>query len=177
MFHAPYSTPDHCKKFDLAQFSISANLSGYCLADVLTIFFKTFKDALKMNLEFHHIGIPVDKSRMSENARYSSLFKMYTEDAKNSIGIHIQYHAFEDGSPLREIIRNQPHVAFKTEKIEFALEGKHIVMPLYEPFKGYRCAMILLNNVPIEFIETNLSEKELWNDEETLKNGLLYDKT
>ena len=47
-------------------------------------------------------------------------------------------------------------------------------MPLYEPFSGYRCTIIQINNTLIELIETSLSEKELWDDEETLKNGILY---
>ncbi|MDR0617255.1 MAG: hypothetical protein LBG23_00500 [Endomicrobium sp.] len=45
-------------------------------------------------------------------------------------------------------------------------------MPLYEPLKGYRCAMILVNDVLIELGETSLSEKQIWN--ETLNNGILY---
>lgn len=47
-------------------------------------------------------------------------------------------------------------------------------MPLYKPFAGYRCAMIQVNGVLIEPIETSLPEEKIWHDEETLKNGVLY---
>lgn len=40
--------------------------------------------------------------------------------------------------------------------------------------KGYRCAMILVNDVLIELVETSLSEEQIWNDDETLNNGILY---
>ncbi|WP_303274965.1 hypothetical protein [Dialister hominis] len=35
-------------------------------------------------------------------------------------------------------------------------------MPLYEPFPGYRAAMILLDGCPVEIIETTLSEEGIW---------------
>ncbi len=125
-------------------------------------------------LIFHHIGVPVPKSTLTKEATYSSLFKMYTEILKNNLGIKIQHHAFDEGSTLHEYIRSMPHVAFKVEDIEEVIQNETIIMPLYEPFKGYRCAMILLNGMPIEIIETSLPEEKIWNDPETLKNGVLY---
>ncbi len=125
-------------------------------------------------MNFHHIGVPVDKSKLSNKARYSTMFKMYSEDAINDLGIHIEYHAFENGCPLDKRITSKEHIAFKVDNIEDELKGKEVLMPLYEPFKGYRCAMILVNDVLVELIETTLSEKEIWEDEETLKNGVLY---
>jgi hypothetical protein len=49
-------------------------------------------------------------------------------------------------------------------------------MPLYEPFNAHKCAMTLVNNMLLEIIETSLSEKEIWNDEKFLNNGVLYEK-
>ena len=126
------------------------------------------------NLKFHHIGIPVDKSALTSQARYAAMFKMYSEEADNPLGIKTEYHAFDEGSSLDMRIQTQIHIAFKTDNIETALAGQEIVMPLYEPFSGYRCAVIQVNNVLIELIETSLSEEEVWDDEDTLKNGVLY---
>jgi hypothetical protein len=36
--------------------------------------------------------------------------------------------------------------------------------------------MIIVNDIPIEIIETTLSEEESWNEEKILKNGILYGK-
>jgi hypothetical protein len=126
-------------------------------------------------LSFHHIGFPTEKSKIFKNAKYSPLYKMYTQDGINNLDLHIQYHAFDEGSSLDKKIRSKVHIAFKTDNnIEEAIKGHEIVMPLYEPFKGYKCAMIIVNDMLIEIIETTLSEEEIWNDEEKLNNGVLY---
>lgn len=127
-----------------------------------------------MALVFHHIGIPVKKSKLSKNARYSPLFKMYSEEAKNNLNIHIEYHAFDPGSSLDKRLQTLPHIAFKTNTIEKDLLDKEIIMPLYEPFKGYRCAAIQINDVIVELIETSLPEDKIWNDSDTINNGILY---
>ena len=82
--------------------------------------------------------------------------------------------SFEEGSSLDKRITEKEHIAFKVNNIEEKLRDKEILMPLYEPFKGYKCAMILVNEVLIELIETTLSEDEMWKNEEVLKNGVLY---
>jgi hypothetical protein len=125
-------------------------------------------------LSFHHIGIPVEKSKMGENARYSPLYRMYTVDGKNNLGIHIQFHAFDRGSSLDKRVQTNIHVAFKTADITKTLKGQELVFPVYEPFEGYRCAMIIVNNMLLEIIETNLSEERIWNSDETLRKGVLY---
>ena len=129
---------------------------------------------MAFHLQFHHIGIPVKKSEISEKARFSPLFKMYSEEKENFLGIKIEYHAFELDSPLDIRLRTRPHIAFKTNNIELALENQEIVMPLYEPFKGYRCAMIEVDGMLIELLETQFSEEQLWHDASILNNGILY---
>jgi hypothetical protein len=123
----------------------------------------------RSTLEFHHIGVPVKGNRPGE--RSSSAYGMYTSDGHNK-DIHIQFHRFDDGSILDKSIRETTHIAFKTDDIENYLKDKEIVMPLYEPFKGYKAAMVLLYGVPIEIIETSLSEREIWEDDHS--GGVLY---
>jgi hypothetical protein len=62
---------------------------------------------------FHHIGIPIEKSKIGKNAKYYPLYKMYTQDVVNNLGLHIHYHAFDEGSSLDEKIRSKVHVALK----------------------------------------------------------------
>ncbi len=80
---------------------------------------------------------------------------------------------FGEVSSLDEKIQTQAHVAFTCSDIEQAIAGEHVIMPLYEPFSGYRCAMIWVNQQPIEVIETTLSESEIWGDG-IFKDSLLY---
>ncbi|MFX3618545.1 MAG: hypothetical protein ACE3JK_13570 [Sporolactobacillus sp.] len=72
-----------------------------------------------------------------------------------------------------KVIQKEAHVAFTTDTIEKAIEGEKIIMPLYKSFRDYRCAMILVNQQPIEIIETTLSESEIWGDG-IFKDSILY---
>lgn len=129
----------------------------------------------ELTLVFHHIGKPVLLESIKDNpdTKYSPLFEMYSLDMYNELSIPIELHAFGKNSPLDKRIQSYPHVAFKTNNIEQALKDKEIVMPLYQPFANYRCAMVMINHQLIELIETTLSEKEIWGDG-IFKDSILY---
>lgn len=131
----------------------------------------------QMELKFHHIGKPVALSKIKANpqTRYAKIYDMYTLDIQNDFSLPIQMHAFGDACSLDARIKTESHVAFICENIEKALANQEIIMPLYEPFKGYKCAMILVNQQPIELIETTLSEREIWGDG-IFKDSVLYNK-
>ena len=126
-------------------------------------------------MTFHHIGkpVPLEEIKNNTNTRYSPLFDMYTLDILNDLSLPVQLHAFGDSSTLDEKIQTESHVAFKVSNIQSALNCQEIIMPLYEPFKDYQCAMILVNSQPIELIQTALSEREIWG-EGIFKDSILY---
>ncbi|AYG03752.1 hypothetical protein [Gryllotalpicola protaetiae] len=127
---------------------------------------------------FHHIGrpVPVDALQSDPRARYSPLYRMYTLDLPNDLSLHIQLHAFREESGLHERIRTESHVAFTVEDLETALRGTEILMPPYEPFAGYRCAIVSVNHQLIELIETGLSDEQIW-EEARYRGGVLYPAT
>lgn len=118
---------------------------------------------------YHHMGIPTNEIRAGE--RYSATFKMYTSGGQDS-EFRIQYHRFEPDAPLHPLIKTRPHIAFKVSSIAEAILGKEIILGPYEPFPGFKVAMIAEQGAPIEFIETELSEDEIWNTEH--KNSVIY---
>ena len=109
--------------------------------------------------EFHHIGIPTNESL--EGEKYSSTFKMYTSGG-NHKQFRIQYHRFEEDSPLHPLLKTKTHVAFKVNNIDVAIEGQNIILEPYYPFEGFKVAAIEVDGSPIELIETHLSEEEIW---------------
>ena len=109
--------------------------------------------------EFHHMGIPTQE--IKPNERYSARFKMYTTDSI-SARYRIQFHRFEDGCPLHPLIQTMPHIAYKVSSIEEAIQGEQVILEPYFPFARFQVAMINKNGVPIEFIETDLREDEIW---------------
>lgn len=112
-----------------------------------------------MNYKFHHIGIPTTQQR--EGEVYSSTFKMYTSNGEDK-NLRVQYHRFEEGSSLHPLIKTMTHVAFKVDSIDEAIIGKPLLLGPYYPFEGFRVAIVEINGMPIEFIETSLSEEEIW---------------
>ena len=130
---------------------------------------------MNSNLKFHHIGRPVPLAQIKDNpaTKYSPLWDMYSLDEANPLTIPVELHAFGPKCTLDAHIQTEPHVAFTTDDIESALKNETIIMPLYQPFAGYQCAMILVNGQPIELIETTLSESEIWGDG-IFKDSILY---
>ena len=118
---------------------------------------------------FHHTGIPTTEIRQNET--YSASAKMFTSD--NDGTFKIQWHRFEDDSPLHPLIKMLPHVAFKVNNLSAAIEGEEVILGPYEPIDDYFVAMISDNGVPVEFIQTQLTDDELWERAKKLK-GALY---
>ena len=56
-----------------------------------------------------------------------------------------------------------PHPAFKVSNLKRAIEGFRLLLGPYEPIKGLRVAMIEDGGMPVELIETSLSDDEIWN--------------
>ncbi|MHC1782300.1 MAG: VOC family protein [Anaerolineaceae bacterium] len=104
----------------------------------------------KLGWRYHHLGIPTDQAR--ENESYLAPYKMYTSGFSTS-PFGIEWMRFEADSPLPEIIRTMPHLAFEVDDIDAALEGCEVIFPPGSPSEGVRSAMILSDGAPVELIE------------------------
>lgn len=113
---------------------------------------------------FHHLGIPVQDDDTA--GLFSEKAGMYTTD--NPGHFRIQWHRFLPDSPLHILIRTVPHVAFKVSSLTDAIEGEEVILGPYEPIDGYFVAMINDHGAPVEFIETDLEDDEIW---KRAKNG------
>jgi hypothetical protein len=68
---------------------------------------------------------------------------------------------FESDSPVDELIRSVPHIAFEVDDLELEIQ-KHnlrIITPPNAPSRGIRVAMIIHNGTPVELIEFANSKK------------------
>ena len=108
--------------------------------------------------EYHHMGIPVTKEMPGE--KYSESFDMWTTHGHNPF--RIQYHRFGPKCSLHALVQTVPHVAFKVNSIEKAIEGEHVLLEPYEPIVDFRVAMIEVDGAPVELIETSLTEDAIW---------------
>lgn len=107
---------------------------------------------------YHHMGIPTEQVRPDETYHKEMGF---TSTPFLDNPYRIQWHRFDADSPLHPLLKEKPHVALKVTSIEKEIEGKNVLLGPYEPIPGYRVAIIEYEGIPIEFVETELSDEEL----------------
>jgi hypothetical protein len=104
----------------------------------------------KWGWRYHHLGVPTEAARAGE--RYLERFKMYVTGFESS-PYGIEWMRFEDDSPVPEIIRTVPHLAFEVDDLEAALQGKEVLTPPNSPSDGVLVAMIVHSGAPIELLQ------------------------
>lgn len=65
----------------------------------------------------------------------------------------IEWMRFEPDSPLPELVRTVPHVAFEVPDLEAALDGRDVLIEPNSPSDGIRVAFVVEDGAPVEFIE------------------------
>ena len=111
-----------------------------------------------MNYEFHHIGIPTTEAKANEF--YAQRFDLWSADFEGKI-IRGQWNRFGPNHTLHPLIAKYPHVAFRVGNIEQAVQGKEVIMAIYEPIPGYKAAMINDGGLPVELVQTDYTYEEL----------------
>lgn len=125
----------------------------------------------ELHYEFHHFGIPLQDSKCE--GMFSEKAGMFTTD--NPGKFKVQWHRFTDESPLHSLLKTIPHVAFKVDNLAATISGEEVILGPYEPIDNYFVAVINDVGVPIELIQTTLTDDELWDRARTAK-GSLYRK-
>ncbi|MFC2169625.1 hypothetical protein ACFLRM_03530 [Acidobacteriota bacterium] len=105
---------------------------------------------IRQGWRYHHLGIPTDIPQPGE--RYLKQFKMFVAGFEES-PYGIEWMRFEPDSPVSELIRTVPHIAFEVENIEVAIQGKELLSEISSPSTGVRVAMIKNNGAPVEVLE------------------------
>lgn len=108
--------------------------------------------------EFHHLGIPLQDAQ--HEGTFSAKVGMYTVDHPGKF--KIQWHRFTSDSPLHPLLKTVPHVAFKVDDLAQAIAGEAVILGPYEPIDDYFVAVINDAGVPVELIQTTLSDEVLW---------------
>ncbi len=99
---------------------------------------------------YHHVGIPTTVQRPGE--RYIAAYKVYVCGFSES-PYGVEWMRFEPDSPVNELIRTVPHVAFEVDDLDAALLGRDVLTPPNAPSAGVRVAMIVHNGAPVELME------------------------
>jgi len=101
-------------------------------------------------MDYSHMGIPTQTPREGES--YMEDAKLYLTDFEKS-PFGIEWLRFEEGSPMPEAIQKIPHVAFKVDNLEKAIEGQEVILEPMAIDESLRVAFILSEGVPIELMQ------------------------
>jgi hypothetical protein len=106
-------------------------------------------------MTYHHIGIPTSERR--EGERYLPRFKMYVSGYESS-PYGVEWLRFESDSPVPELVKTVPHVAFEVEDLAAAIADKQVLIAPNSPSEGVTVAFIVDNGAPVEFLELGPAE-------------------
>lgn len=106
-------------------------------------------------MRYHHIGIPTKEKKLNE--RYLNKYKFYVSGFETS-DYGIEWMRFEEDSPISDLIKTIPHIAFEVDDLNAAIEGKELIGEISNPSKGVKTAMIIENGAPVEFLEFSNTE-------------------
>jgi hypothetical protein len=99
---------------------------------------------------YHHLGIPTTQPRAGE--RHLEHLGMHVSGFETS-PYGVEWMRFDPDSPICELIRTVPHVAFEVDDLDAEIVGKELLGEVSEPSDGVRVAMIVDNGAPVELIE------------------------
>jgi hypothetical protein len=99
---------------------------------------------------FHHIGIPTTDHRPDEE--HLPEFGLHVSGFEAS-PYGVEWMRFDPDSPLPELVKTVPHVAFEVDDLEEELIGQELLIAPNSPSPGVRVAFIVHNGAPIEFLE------------------------
>ena len=101
-------------------------------------------------LRYHHLGVPTKIKREGET--YLEKFKVYVSGYDTS-PYKIEWMRYEEDSPINDLVKSVPHIAFEVDNLEEAIKGKEILIEPNSPSKGVMVAFIIDNGAPIEFLQ------------------------
>lgn len=112
---------------------------------------------MNQNLKYHHLGIPTNEKR--EGEKYLKEHKVYISGYETS-EYKIEWMRYEDDSPVNELVKTVPHVAFEVNDVYEATKGKEILIQPNSLSPGVTVAFIIENGAPVEFLQIDKSIME-----------------
>ena len=108
-------------------------------------------------MHYHHLGIPTTEPRPGET--FLPEFGVYVSGYEES-PFGIEWMRYEPDSPLPDLVKQVPHVAFEVDDLEAALAGQEVLIPPNSPSPGVRVAFIVHDGAPIEFLQFDRTGEE-----------------
>ena len=103
-----------------------------------------------MTGKYDHFGVPA--STKQENESYYEGIKTFATSPDDH-PYRVEFLRFEDDSPVTGPLRDMPHVAYRIDDMNAALEGKETILEPFSPMPGLSVAFVKENGAVIEFMK------------------------
>jgi hypothetical protein len=101
-------------------------------------------------VQFDHIGIPAPAKR--DGMRYLESKRLWlTSPAAHPF--RVEWLWYEDGSPEAELVRTLPHVAYRVDSLEEAMDSHRVVAEPFDVFGEVRVGFVEVDGAPVEFVQ------------------------
>lgn len=100
--------------------------------------------------QFHHIGLPTDQKQPGE---------VYVPDTKvwvtnpDDHPYRVEFLRFEQDTPVTGPVRDQAHIAYKTDNLQREIEGEKVLLGPFTPMEGLQVVFISKDEAVVEFME------------------------
>jgi len=112
-------------------------------------------------LRYHHLGIPTGRP-LPEADHFPALKLAASGYDQSPYGV--EWMRFDPDCPLPELVKTVPHVAFVVDDLQAALAGQEVLIAPNRPSEGLTVAFIVHNGAPVEFLQFDRPEDEIWPD-------------
>ena len=101
-------------------------------------------------MEFDHVGIPTANKR--PGMRFLESKRLWlTSPAEHPF--RVEWLWYEHDSPEAELIRTAPHVAYRVDNLEEAMNGLPVIAEPFDVFGEVRVSFVEVDGAPVEFVE------------------------
>jgi hypothetical protein len=114
-------------------------------------------EELPLILKYNHVGIPTT-GRFEGEIPVARLKVTVSDHQNNPFGI--QWQRYWDDSPVPELVKTVPHVAFEVDDLAEAIRGQKVIIAPNSPSDGVLVAMIEVHGAPVELMQIDHSVRK-----------------
>jgi len=106
---------------------------------------------------YHHLGIPTTERRAGE--RHLAEFGVFVSGYETS-PYGIEWMRWEPHSPLPDLVKTVPHVAFEVDDLAAEMAGHEVLIAPNSPSPGLTVAFIVDDGAPVELMKYEREQGE-----------------
>jgi hypothetical protein len=109
---------------------------------------------------FDHIGVVTDDKQRRESFVEST--RCWVTSPRDH-PYNVEFLRYEPDSPVAGPLRTEPHVAYRVDDVDRAVEGHEALLEPFDVGNGFvRVAFVLIDGVIVEFMQYANPDEEGW---------------